>query len=81
MLCFGISVPFTKGHADQLVDCEAKEMKSGSLQLAQVVLMEPFKSSLAPVSENMANTLADVISQLLAQSEQVPPRLSESHST
>lgn len=40
--------------------------------------MEPFKSRIAPVSENMANTLADVISQLLAQSEQVPPRLSES---
>ncbi len=40
--------------------------------------MEPFKSRIAPVSENMANTLADVISQLLAQSEQVPPRRSGS---
>ena len=41
--------------------------------------MEPFKSRIAPVSENMANThMADVISQLLPQSEQVPPRLSES---
>lgn len=40
--------------------------------------MEPFKSRIAPASENMANALADVISQLLAQSEQVPPRLSES---
>lgn len=37
------------------------------------------KSRIAPVSENMASALmADVISQLLAQSEQVPPRLSES---
>lgn len=53
-------------------------MKSNSLQLAGVVLMEPFRSRIAPVSENMANTPADVISQLLPQSEQVPPRLSES---
>lgn len=74
----GVSVPLTKGHSDQLADCTAKEMKSNSLQLARVVLMEPFKSRIAPVSENMANTLADVISQLLPQSEQVPPRLSES---
>lgn len=74
----GVSVLFTKGHSDQLADCTAKEMKSNSLQLAGVVLMEPFKSRIAPVSENMANTLADVISQLLPQSEQVPPRLSES---
>lgn len=74
----GVSVLLTKGHFDQLVDCKAKEMKNNSLQLAGVVLMEPFKSRIAPVSENMANTLADVISQLLPQSEQVPPRLSES---
>ncbi|CAB1448016.1 unnamed protein product [Pleuronectes platessa] len=66
------------GHFDQLVDCTAEEMKSDSLQLAGVVLMEPFKSRIAPVSENTANTPADVISQLLPQSGQVPPRLSES---
>lgn len=35
------------GHADQLVDRTAKEMKSNSLQLARVVLMEPFKSRIA----------------------------------
>lgn len=75
----GVSVPLTKRHSDQLVDCTPKEMKSNSLQLATVVLMEPFKSRIAPVSENMASTQADVISQLLPQSEQVPPRLSESH--
>lgn len=40
--------------------------------------MEPFKSRIAPVSENMARAPADVISQLLPQSEQVPPRLSGS---
>lgn len=40
--------------------------------------MEPFKSRVALVSENMAGTLADVISQLLPQSKPVPPRLSES---
>lgn len=66
-----------RGHSDQLVDRTPKEMKSDSLQLTRVVLMEPFKSRIAPVSENTANTPADVISQLLPQSEQVPPRLSE----
>lgn len=69
---------YQRGYADQLVDCTAKEMKSNSLQLTRVVLMEPFKSRISAVSENMANTPADVISQLLPQSEQVPPRLSES---
>lgn len=53
-------------------------MKSNSLQLTGVVLMEPFKNRIAPVSENTASAPADVISQLLAQSEEVPPRLSES---
>lgn len=78
MYSVGISVRLTKGRFDQLADCTAKEMKSNSLQLAGVVLMEPFRSRIAPVSENTANTLADVISQLLAQSERVPPRRSES---
>ena len=65
-----------RGHSGQLVDRTPKEMKSDSLQLTRVVLMEPFKSRIAPVSENTASTPADVISQLLPQSEQVPPRLS-----
>ena len=51
------SLPLTEGHSDQLADCTAKEMKSKSPQLARVVLMDPFKSRIAPVSENMANTL------------------------
>lgn len=74
----GVSVPLTEGHSDQLVDRTPKEMKSNSLRLAGAPLMEPFKSRIAPVSENMANVPADVISQLLPQSEQVPPRLSRS---
>lgn len=41
----GVSVPLTEGHSDQLVDCTAKEMKSDSLRLARVVLMEPFKEA------------------------------------
>lgn len=76
---YGGSVLLTVGHANQLLGCTPKEMKSNPLQLAEAVLMEPFKSRIAPVSKNMANhTRADVISQLLPQSEQVPPRLSES---
>lgn len=47
-------------------------------QLTKVVLIEPSESRTAPVNENMANTVADVISQLLPQSKEVPPRLSES---
>lgn len=42
----GVSVLLTKGHSDQLADCTAKEMKSNSLQLAGVVLMEPFRAEL-----------------------------------
>lgn len=76
---YGGSVLLTVGHSNQLLGCTPKEMKSNTLQLAEAVLMEPFKSRIALVSENMANhTQADVISQLLPQSEQVPPRLSES---
>lgn len=75
----GVSVLLTVGRSNQLLGCTPREMKSNTLQLAEAVLMEPFKNRIAPVSENMANhTRADVISQLLAQSEQVPPRLSES---
>lgn len=76
---YGGSVLLTMGHANQLLGCTPKEMKSNPLQLAEAVLMEPFKSRIAPVSENMADhTRADVIPQLLPQSQQVPPRLSES---
>lgn len=76
---YGVSVLFTMGRSNQLLGCTPKEMKSKTLQLGEAVLMEPFKSRIAPVSENMANhTWADVISQLLPQSEQVPPRVSES---
>lgn len=70
--------PSHGGHFHQLLDRTANEMKSNSLQSSRVVLMEPFKSRTALVSENMASTPADVISQLLPPSKRVPPPLSES---
>ena len=76
---YGVSVLLAEGRSNQLLGCTPKEMKSSTLQLAEAVLMEPLKSRIAPASENMANhTWVDVISQLLPQSEQVPPQLSES---
>lgn len=55
-----------------------KRWKATLCNLPESYWWNLLKSRIAPVSENMAKTPADVISQLLPQSEQVPPRLSGS---